>query len=338
MIRTEGLTRTFRRRKQAVEAVKDVHIAVEPGELVAFLGPNGAGKSTTLRMLTGLLLPTSGTAEVVGYDVAREPARVRSHIGYVGQGNSAGHSYRVFDELHNQGRFYGLTQAESNARARELMSALELSELGERVVSSLSGGQRRRLDVAMGLMNRPPLLFLDEPSTGMDPQSRANLWQHILRMRQEHGMTLVLTTHYLEEADAMSERVIIIDRGSVIADSTASRLKRDHAADVLTLSVAPLPGPGGRDRAAAAVRAALAAQGKRGHLDEVASPAGQPPGNPSVQLRISLDRGPERLPRILYAVAAHGVEVRAAELDRASLDDVFLNLTGRSLRETEVAA
>ncbi|MDF2847555.1 MAG: transporter ATP-binding protein, partial [Oerskovia sp.] len=206
MIHTEGLTKTFHRKKEVVEAVKGIDVDVHEGELVAFLGPNGAGKSTTLRMLTSLLEPTSGRAEVAGFDIRTQPAEVRSRIGYIGQGNGGGFSYRVADELHNQGRFYGMAASEYQRRAADLLEALELDGLGKRTVQSLSGGQRRRLDVALGLMNHPPLLFLDEPTTGLDPHSRANLWEHIGVLRERYGMTIVLTTHYLDEADSMAER------------------------------------------------------------------------------------------------------------------------------------
>src|SRR5690625_3818664 len=192
-------------------------------------------------MLTSLLPPTAGTAEVAGHDVVSAPARVRANIGYIGQGSGGGYSYRVRDELHNQGRFYGLPAAEYRQRAADVIEALELQGLEKRTVQSLSGGQRRRLDVAMGLMNHPPLLFLDEPTTGLDPHSRANLWEHITAMRQRYGMTLVLTTHYLDEADTMAERVVIIDHGRIIADAPPEVLKRDHADDVITLTVAGSP-------------------------------------------------------------------------------------------------
>src|SRR6185312_753760 len=211
MIHTEKLTRHFVSKKETIEAVKGVDIDIAPGELVAFLGPNGAGKSTTLRMLTTLLYPTSGSARVAGVDVVADPAGVRSRIGYIGQGNGGGHSYRVIDELIMQGRFYGMNSADARARARELLVTMDLQDLEKRTVIKLSGGQRRRMDVALGLMHSPQLLFLDEPSTGMDPQNRANLWDHIMRLRAEHGTTIVLTTHYLDEADSMSERVIVID-------------------------------------------------------------------------------------------------------------------------------
>ncbi|HLM21056.1 MAG TPA: ATP-binding cassette domain-containing protein, partial [Propionibacteriaceae bacterium] len=231
MIHTRRLTRHFVSKKETIEAVRGVDIDVAAGELVAFLGPNGAGKSTTLRMLTTLLPPTSGTAVVAGAQVTSEPALVRSRIGYVGQANGAGHSFRVRDELVNQGRFYGMNSSDAARRADELLASLDLVPLAKRRVSTLSGGQRRRLDLALGLMHRPKLLFLDEPSTGMDPQNRANLWDHILQLRAEQGTTLVLTTHYLEEADAQAERVLVIDHGLIIADDTAPNLKANLAGD-----------------------------------------------------------------------------------------------------------
>ena len=317
MIHTEGLTKTFHRKKQPVHAVKGVDLHVAPGELVAFLGPNGAGKSTTLRMLTSLLRPTSGTATVAGANVITEPALVRQRIGYIGQGNGAGHSYRVIDELHLQGSFYGLSGAVSRERAALLVDALQLDGLEKRTVSSLSGGQRRRLDVAMGLMNHPDLLFLDEPSTGMDPQGRANLWDHILRMRNDLGMTLVLTTHYLEEADDMAERVIVIDHGSVIADDSPDRLKLQHADDLITLGFGS---PEDTEVALQSLRA------DRRFADALEQP--QPDS-----IRITTDHGAGQLPTALYLLDADGVRPRRAATREATLDDVFLNLTGRSLRE-----
>ena len=237
LIHTTQLTRHFVSKKETVEAVKGVDIDVAAGELVAFLGPNGAGKSTTLRMLTTLLPPTSGTAEVAGASITDDPAAVRSRIGYIGQGDGGGHSFRVRDELVMQGKFYGMNSSDSASRATELMETLDLTTLGKRRVSTLSGGQRRRLDVALGLMHSPRLLFLDEPSTGMDPQNRANLWEHIDRLRERQQTTIVLTTHYLEEADAQAERVVVIDHGQIIADDTAANLKAGLSGDRITVTV-----------------------------------------------------------------------------------------------------
>lgn len=318
MIHTKKLTKTFISKKETIEAVKGVDIDVAPGELVAFLGPNGAGKSTTLRMLTTLLRPTSGTATVAGLDVMTDPAGVRARIGYIGQGNGGGHSYRVIDEMVMQGRFYGMNSADATARAKELLKSLELSELAKRTVIKLSGGQRRRMDVALGLMHSPSLLFLDEPSTGMDPQNRANLWDHIMRLRAEHGTTIVLTTHYMDEADSMSERVIVIDHGKIIADDTAARLKANLAGDLLAVEVAA--------GAAGEVRGLLGRAAAEGDLEESAYDG-------VVSFRLRLTQGSRLAPGLLKQMHDAGAPAQSVELKPPTLDDVFLELTGRSLRE-----
>ncbi|GAA4710103.1 ATP-binding cassette domain-containing protein [Pseudonocardia yuanmonensis] len=318
MIHTESLTRTFRVGKETVEAVRGVDLDVAEGELVAFLGPNGAGKSTTLRMLTSLLPPTSGTARVAGIDVTEHPAEVRRRIGYIGQKDGAGHNYRVWDELLMQGRFYGMDKAEAKAAAGSLLETLDLTALRMRKVSSLSGGQKRRLDIALGLIHGPRLLFLDEPSTGMDPQNRANLWEHILRIREERGATIVLTTHYLDEADAMAERVVIIDHGRVIADDTADALKRKQAGDRLTVVVRPAQ--------AERARNLLATEGSE--------PAERPDAD-GLALSVRVEAAPHAMPGVLERLRAAGIDVIAASARQPTLDDVFLNLTGRSLREGE---
>ena len=316
MIHTEALTRSFGSGKQVVHAVRGIDLDVAEGELVAFLGPNGAGKSTTLRMLTSLLPPTSGTARVAGLDVTADPAAVRSRIGYIGQKDGAGHNYRVWDELRMQGRFYGLDRRAAAARAEQLLDSLDLGSLKMRKVSTLSGGQKRRLDIALGLIHAPGLLFLDEPSTGMDPQNRANLWEHIARLRTERGTTIVLTTHYLEEADSMAERVVVIDHGEIIADDPPAVLKADLAGDRITVLVDP-----------ADVGPARAVAGRVGR--ELA----ERPVGAGVELALRVDVGPAQLPALLRELADRGVAVRAATVHQPTLDDVFLTLTGRSLRE-----
>lgn len=321
MIHTEKLTRHFVSKKETVEAVKGVDIDVAPGELVAFLGPNGAGKSTTLRMLTTLLPPTSGQAMVAGASVVDQPAEVRRRIGYIGQGNGAGHSYRVMDELVMQGRFYGMNKTDAVSRADELLASLDLSSMKKRGVGTLSGGQRRRLDIAMGLMHSPQLLFLDEPSTGMDPHNRANLWDHILRMREDHGTTIVLTTHYLEEADAQAERVMVIDHGSIIADDTAAHLKATLAGDRISVTV-----PNAEIEKATRL------------LSDVGTDIESRPDGDGVAVSARSDQGTRNLPAVIRAFDTAGLQVMAANVKLPTLDDVFLSLTGRSLREESEAA
>ena len=321
MIHAQGLTREFRVGKETVQAVRGLDIDVGEGELVAFLGPNGAGKSTSLRMLTTLLMPTAGTATVAGFDVITDPASVRQRIGYVGQGHGAADDQMVRDEVVTQGRSYGMDRRVAAARADELIDSLELTSLAKRKTSTLSGGQRRRLDVAIGMVHAPRLLFLDEPSTGLDPQSRANLWEHLARLREEHGTTIFLTTHYLEEADAMAERILVIDEGRVIADGSPEELKAGMAGDVVTI--------GTNDRVDA-VRAADAAL----RLDD--------PREITVEgstLRMRIVGGATVLPGLLRALDAIGVNAVSAEVKRPTLDDVFLELTGRSLRDAgDIAA
>ncbi len=313
MIHARALTRTFKVKKERVEAVRGLDLDVEAGQLTAFLGPNGAGKSTTLRILTTLLPPTSGTATVAGHDVATAPAAVRARIGYVGQRSSAGEEFRVRDELVTQGRCYGLRPREAAARADDLLELLDLAPLAKRTPGTLSGGQRRRLDLAIGLVHRPDLLFLDEPSTGLDPKSRAEIWQHILRLREAYGTTLFLTTHYLEEADTMAERVVIIDNGRVIADGTPEQLKNDLAGDLVTLTT------GTADDAA---RAAAAIGGTA----------------EGTTVRLRVPNAAAAMPECLRTLDAKLVEVVTAETTRPTLDDVFLALTGRSLADDDIPA
>ncbi len=320
MIHTQDLTRHFRVGKETVEAVRGVDIDVAEGELVALLGPNGAGKSTTLRMLTTLLEPTSGSATVAGRDVRTEPAEVRRRIGFVGQGHAAGGDQHARDELYTQGLLYGLDRRTARERTGELLEMLDLAAVADRDVLKLSGGQRRRLDIAMGLVHRPGLLFLDEPSTGLDPQSRANLWGHVARLREEFGTTVVLTTHYLDEADSAAERVLVIDHGRVIADGTPDELKGRVSGDLVGLTFADEV----QAKSAAEVAERIAPEGGA----EVRRSAGADP-----EVRFRVGRGDAVLPELLRALDAAGLDPRTVQVQRPTLDDVFLTLTGRSLRE-----
>ena len=219
-----------------MEAVAGVDLCVDAGDIFGFLGPNGAGKTTTLRILATLLPPTAGTARVAGFDVARQAREVRERIGYVAQ---SGGSYREAtgrEELVIQGRLFGMSKADAGRRAVEILDALDLADAADRTCKTYSGGMRRRLNIGIGMVHRPALLFLDEPTTGLDPQARARLWDEIRKLR-DGGTTVFLTTHYLEEADALCDRLAIIDHGRIVAEGSPDELKREIAGDVLTIGV-----------------------------------------------------------------------------------------------------
>jgi ABC-2 type transport system ATP-binding protein len=317
MIQARGLARTVTTRSGPGEAVRGVGFEVAKGEIVGFLGPNGAGKTTTLRMLATLLAPTAGDAAVAGCDLRRDPRGVRRQIGYVAQGGMTNPAARVDEELVVQARLYGVAAAEAALRAAELRGRLDLPDLGDRQVKTLSGGQRRRLDIALGLVHQPRLIFLDEPSTGLDPQSRANLWDHIRALRDRDGTTVFLTTHYLDEADALCDRILIIDHGRIAATGTPAELKRGIGGDVVSFQV---DGPEAAERG----RALLA--GREGVRDATA--AGH-------EVRVTVDRGEAQALPLMRVLDGAGVSVQALRMAHPSLDDVFLTLTGRSLRDAD---
>ncbi|MEV0589262.1 ATP-binding cassette domain-containing protein [Nonomuraea sp. NPDC050310] len=316
MINTVSLSRTFRAPDgEEVQAVRGIDLSVAQGEMVAVLGPNGAGKSTLMRMLSTLLPPTGGTARVAGYDVRTQAALVRERIGYVGQGNSSGHTQRALDEVVTQGRIYGLDRAAARARAAELLSALGLEHLARRRTQAMSGGQRRRLDLAIGLVHLPALMFLDEPTTGLDPQNRNNLWDHITGMRSRGDLTVVFSTHYLEEADQEADRIVVIDHGRILAEGTPTQLKQRHVGDRLTLETTD---PAAAER----LRALLAA------MDGVGTVTRQ-----DTVVTGQVTDGRAALPNAIAAALDQGITVVAADTRLPTLDDVFLELTGRSLRD-----
>ncbi len=313
MIEAEGLAKIFTGRRGTVEAVRGVDLQVATGEIVGFLGPNGAGKTTTLRMLTTLIQPTAGRAVVAGHDLRTDPNGVRAAIGYVAQGGSAGSDARVVDELVYQAQFYGVAHVEAQNRADALLTQLDLSGLGGRDVKTLSGGQRRRLDIALGLVHTPPLVFLDEPTTGLDPQSRSNMWDHIRRLRDDAGSTVFLTTHYLDEADALCDRILVIDAGLIVAQGSPDLLKSQVSGDLVVLTVDGDP-------------VAAAAVARRIPGADAVVVAGR-----TVSFRVrEADR--HAIP-LLRELDAAGVVLQGISIKRPTLDDVFLTMTGRTLRE-----
>jgi ABC-2 type transport system ATP-binding protein len=312
VIETRGLRRVFKSRQREVVAVAGVDLLVHPGEIFGFLGPNGAGKTTTLRMLATLLPPTGGSARVAGCELAAEPGRIRERIGYVGQAGGADREITGRTELVFQGRLYGMSVAAAGRRAAELIAMLELDGAADRKVGTYSGGQKRRLDIGLGLVHDPQLLFLDEPTTGLDPQSRARVWDEVRKMH-DRGVTVFLTTHYLDEADALCDRVAIIDYGKIVAEGTPEELKRAVAGDVVTLSVA-----GDQQRAYDLIK-------DQDFVREAKLEGG------SVHLYV--DRGEVAMPAILRLLDSASMQLVTVELHRPSLDDVFLRQTGRSLRE-----
>jgi ABC-2 type transport system ATP-binding protein len=315
MIVATGLARTFKTRKAAVEAVRGVDLSVRAGEIVGFLGPNGAGKTTTLRMLTTLLMPTAGSATVAGCDLLGDPDGVRRRIGYVAQGGATDPTCPAGEELMLQAQMYRMATAEARTRVKELFAQFDIAGLENRQVKTLSGGQRRRLDVALGLVHRPPLLFLDEPTVGLDPQARSNLWGHVRRLRDELNTTIFLTTHYLDEADALCDRILVIDHGKIVAEGTPDELKRRVSGDVIIIQVS-----------GDALRAKEALAG----LPSVREAAVD-----GATVRLTVEHGDQALPSLLRTLDAAGVGLASIALHRPTLDDVFLTLTGRSLREDD---
>lgn len=322
MITARGLVQTFHtgqgRNKKAVQAVNGVDLDVAEGEVVGFLGPNGAGKTTTLRMLTTLLRPTAGTATVAGYDVATQPVDVRRSIGYCSQVGSTFSGAYAGDEVVDHGMLYGMSRKDAVAKGQELFDRLQLDGLWRRMPKNMSGGQKRRLDIAMGLIHSPSLVFLDEPTTGLDPQARANLWDHIADLRRSRGATVFLTTHYLDEADVLADRIVIIDKGEIVASDTSDNLKAQVAGDLVALEVAT--------DAQVAV-----AQQRLGSIAETVETSGR-----TVSGRVA--RAGKVVPGLLRDLEGAGVSLESIEVARPTLDDVFLTLTGRSLRDAESGA
>ncbi|HEY7142779.1 MAG TPA: ATP-binding cassette domain-containing protein [Streptosporangiaceae bacterium] len=318
MIKTSGLRKAFHsgkgRKAVTVEAVRGVDLSVSEGEIFGFLGPNGAGKTTTLRMLSTLIVPDGGTATIAGLDLLSDPGEVRRRVGYVAQGGATWSEVSAREELILQARMHGIAKARARELAEAALGAFQLTEYADRRCKTYSGGQRRRVDIALGVIHNPRVLFLDEPTAGLDPQSRAHMWDEVRRLRED-GMTVFITTHYLEEADALCDRIAIIDHGEIVAEGTPEALKREISGDVLALAL---------DGFAPAAADLLGTQSYV-HKLEMLDGGG---------LRLYVDSGATAIPQIQRALEGAGLVLDAIELSRPSLDDVFLTKTGRSLRES----
>ncbi|HXY80221.1 MAG TPA: ATP-binding cassette domain-containing protein [Gaiellaceae bacterium] len=312
-VEAEGLVKTY---PKGVRALDGVGFAVEAGTVFGLLGPNGAGKSTTVKILTTLTLPDEGRALVAGHDVVREPMRVREAIGVVGQKPGIDPDATGRENLRLQGDLYGLPPRVARARADELLERFRLADAARRIVRTYSGGMQRKLDVALGLVHRPEVLFLDEPTTGLDPEARADMWEEIERLAHAEGVTVLLTTHYLEEADRLASRLAIVDRGRIVAAGTPDELKSGLRGDTLVVELAV--SVNGR---------ALDAVGRVEGVRE-ASVDGR-------VLRARADEGARAVPAVLAALEAAGVSVAAATVARPSLDDVYLRHAGRTFGAAE---
>jgi ABC-2 type transport system ATP-binding protein len=303
-----------------IKALDGMTLAVEAGTVFGLLGPNGAGKSTTVKILTTLARPDSGEATVAGHDALRHPGRVRRAIGVVAQKSGADPVATGRENLILQGRLYGARGPALARRAEELLERFDLADAAKRIVKTYSGGMQRRLDVALGLMHRPEVLFLDEPTTGLDPEARTAMWEEISRLAGDEGLTILLTTHYLEEADKLAERIAIVDRGRIVVQGTPDELKGELRGDAVHIELGADPG-------------AVDAQLLETALTEFAgvreaSIAGR-------RLSARADDGAAAVPKVLSVLEREGARVAAVTVARPSLDDVYLRYAGRRFADAD---
>ena len=314
-IEARDLVKTYR---GGVRALDGVSLSAAAGTVFGLLGPNGAGKSTTVKILTTLSRPDSGEAWVAGLNVVRDPARVRRVIGVVAQNSGLDVNATGRENLILQGRLYGMGGTALKRRAHELLKRLGVAEAADRVVRTYSGGMKRKLDVAVGLMHRPHVLFLDEPTTGLDPEARVDMWSEVSRLASEEGLTILLTTHYLEEADRLAQRLAIVDKGRIVAEGTPDELKGELQGDAIVMQLEDRP-------SGDQVQVALAG------LSEVRDVAME-----SRTVRARADVGARALPSVLAALEAKGMKVTSVTVARPSLDDVYLRYAGRAFSEADV--
>src|SRR5215469_4557873 len=326
MIEANGLRKSFRTRHRrkvtSVEAVRGVDFAVQRSEISGFLGPNGAGKTTTLRMLATLIRPDGGDATIAGADLRRDAAQVRRRIGFVAQNSGTYNQSTARHHLVLQARMYGLPKSTAESLAEKAIEAFQLDSFADRNIGTYSGGQRRRLDVALGVIHSPQVIFLDEPTAGLDPQSRARMWQEVRKLRDQ-GMTIFLTTHYQDEADALCDRISIIDAGLIVAEGTPSALKREISGDVVVVDLAAADTAGAPEPATVLDASKILAE----------QPYVQSCETIEHTLRLYVDSAATAIPQVILALSNKGIEPGAIETRRPSLDDVFLAKTGRTLAD-----
>jgi ABC-2 type transport system ATP-binding protein len=312
MITTKDLCKTFKNRKNTVDAVKNVDLNVRQGEIFGFLGPNGAGKTTVMRILTTLMIPDKGIASIAGYDLFNDAKRIRGIIGYVSQKGGCYEFATGYENLILQGRLYGLSKSKAVESADKLIQAFDMMEYCHRKVMTYSGGQRRHVDLAMGVIHSPGLLFLDEPTTGLDPVSRANFWNEIKDMRDK-GITVFLTTQNMEEADSLCDTICIMDHGSIIAEGSPLELKRQIKGDVIVI---------GMDSGHFSLASTLVKT--RIDVNEIIIMKDS--------IKLFVEAGEKALPEILPLFIEAKIPITTIEMNRPSLDEVFLKKTGYSLK------
>jgi len=320
IIETHQLTKVF---PGDVRAVDGIDFEVKAGEIFGFLGPNGAGKTTTIKVLNTLIKPTSGTATVAGYDVVKNPAEVRKCIGYVAQDVGVDEYSTGRENLTLYGHFYRLDGRTIRERVKELFELVDLTGFEDKMVSTYSGGMRKRLDLAMGLIHYPKVIFLDEPTVGLDPQTRSHIWDYIRNLVKAMGITIFLTTHYMEEADSLAGRIAIIDLGKIVATGTPDELKQAIGGDVVTLSPR-VTGEGERQESMKRIQSALS--GKPFVLGMQATDG---------ELAVYVNRGESAVPGIMRLLSGEGIDIETISMSRPTLDDVFLKYTGRTIRAQE---
>lgn len=316
VITISNLWKTFQSTKGPVEALRGVNLVVPQGKIFGFLGPNGAGKTTTLRILTTLLPFEKGDATVAGVNVKKSPQEVRKKIGYVSQNGGTDRSATGRENLILQGRLYGLSKRNAMEQAQKLIETFALQECIDRLVSTFSGGQKRRLDIALGMMHNPKILFLDEPTNGLDPQNRDNLWSKIFALKEE-GITVFLTSHYLDEVDYLADTLAIMDHGKIVATGTPAALKKEISGDIVTI---------GMQKHFHSEALSLFQQ-ESTFIREV-TPSEK-------ELRLHVDQGESALPQILRLLDQAKIQLETIQLAIPSLNDVFLKQTGRFLRDED---